>query len=66
VFPLFRSPSLGARATAGGESPTLADLSSNGTPDTSQRSKKLATRRQKIKKGEEQAKFRRELTPTGL
>ncbi len=43
---VHRSPSLGARATAGGESPTLADLSSNNTPETSQRSKKLANRRQ--------------------
>ena len=62
---LFRSPSLGARATAGGESPTMADLSSNNTPETSQRSKKMGNRRLKSKKVEDQPKFRRELTPTG-
>jgi hypothetical protein len=56
---------LGARATAGGESPTLADLSSNNTPETSQRSKKPATRRLKSKKVDDQSKYRRELTPTG-
>jgi len=65
VFQYSRSPSTGERATAGGESPTMADLSSNNTPETSQRTKRPVTRRTKTKGSEDQSKYRRELTPTG-